>query len=90
MKATLVETFRWVDYASIRGFTLHENDVQLPGMITITMSDVDRSLTNAIHEYKTGYTWIENIDGAKVLRSGPWASVHADEVRSAVLEEIGS
>jgi len=88
VKATLVETFSWIDYASVRGFILHENDVQLPGMIVIDMANVHDTLDSAIQEYKFRYTLTEKINNEIVLHSGPRTIFDADEVRKAILDEL--
>ena len=85
MKAVQVETFRWCTFSKLAGFTLFRDDQQLPGMITVSHSDIAGSLESEIQRYLTEYHVLKKYpDGTRELISGPYATVTYDEVLNAI------
>lgn len=88
--AVLAETYRW-SHAKIRGFTIEQGDVRLPGLISIDLSDVEGSIKGEVKRYTTGFTWVEKTaDEKSVLKTGPWADVDPEALATAIRQAVGA
>jgi hypothetical protein len=89
MVAVPSEFYRW-SHAKLVGFTLKSDGAQLPGMITLNLADVERSIESELKRYATDYTWAEKEGDKTVLRSGPWAVVDNDVVATALRTAVAA
>ena len=81
--ATKAETHRWASYATMIGFVLSRDGVNLPGMVTVDAANVEKSLASEIQRLKTDYCTIDVV--SKKSRSDPWFSpIDDDEISAAV------
>lgn len=89
MKAVQVESHRWCTFTDLTGFTLFRDDEQLPGMITVALNDLERSLEAEIRRYSTQYhTAQKHPDGTRTLNSGPFSTVTHAEVLKAITDVV--
>lgn len=87
LEATASEFYRW-SHAKLVGFTLRRDGALLPGMITLDMADVERSIERGLEQYGSSYHWWDA--EAKVLRSGPWAEINGDEARAVLRAAVAA
>lgn len=86
--ATAAETFRWTE-AALVGFTLEKDGERLPGLITLDLGDVERSIALEVHRYLNDYVQVTKLpDGTKVREEGAWAPVGAAQLAAALLSAV--
>ena len=91
---TPVESFRWIDYAKLRGFVFSKDGVALHGMITLPVGSELESFDNEWVRYSSSNatvvygTEVDSKNNRVMLRTewGPFSDLAKEDAREALVQ----